>query len=274
MNAALGAAARAARQARLERPLALARDAGDALFLRLRRPPLSATDGSVTLRGFLRHRSFLAELERGGYEPTLRSALLGALEPGCTFVDGGAHLGLYSLLAARAGAAVIAVEPDPYNRAALKLNVAGAGVAVVGRALSDADGVTTFHPSASTTGSSLLPRTDIRMRRPVAVETTTVDALLAGRDLELLVLKLDVEGAEAAALAGARESLRRAARAVVFAEVNPRALASVGAGPAAIVEPLQALGFSLRFAGRSGELGELPAEPTKGNLVASRLGSS
>ena len=146
-------------------------------------------------------------------------------------IDGGAHLGFYSLLAERALAGsgtVLAFEPDPYNFAALQRNVAATSITAVPKALSADTGRSLFQPSLSTTGSSLLPRSDIEMATPIDVETTTIDTELDGLPLDVLIVKLDVEGSELAALAGMQHSLERARTIVLFAEVNPKALASVG----------------------------------------------
>jgi len=270
VKVALGRVARLARRAGLAAPVAVARDAVDAALLRLHLPMLGAAAGGRRLRGFLRHRSFLAEVDRGDYEPTLRQIILASVGPGALFVDVGAHVGYYTVLAAAAGADVIAVEPDAYNRAALERNVRGLPVAVVAAAVADRAGRATFHPSASTTGSSLLPRTDIALRRAVTVETTTVDTLVAGRFDRQLVVKLDVEGAEPLALAGAAETLRRAAALVVIAEVNPSALAARSFALEDVVRPLVDAGCDIEFVDRSGSLGPVPATATKGNLVARR----
>ncbi len=71
--------------------------------------PLRARVDGLVLRGGLRHRSFLAHVERGSYEPFLRSLVEAELGPGILFVDCGAHVGLFSALAARRGARVIGV---------------------------------------------------------------------------------------------------------------------------------------------------------------------
>jgi len=263
----LGRVARLARATGLARPLGAARDAIDAGLLRLRLPVLSAPVAGRRLRGFLRHRSFLAEIGRGEYEPTLRQLILESVVPGALFVDVGAHVGYYSVLAAAAGADVIAVEPDPYNRAALAANVRGLPVEVVAAAVADTVGQATFHPSASTTGSSLLARTDIELRRAVTVETTTVDTLVAGRFDRPLVVKLDVEGAEPLALAGAAKTLR-ATRLVVIAEVHPAALAARSFSPEDVVRLLTDAGCNVEFIDLSGSIRPVPTTATKGNLVA------
>jgi predicted RNA methylase len=79
----------------------------------------------LRLYGYLRHRSFLHSLIGEPYEPLARALFVEALRPDCVVVDGGAHIGLYSLLAARMlprGARIFAFEPDPYNRRAFAVN--------------------------------------------------------------------------------------------------------------------------------------------------------
>jgi hypothetical protein len=88
----------------------------DAVLVRLRIAPLRVVVEGVPVRGFLRHRSFLAEAARP--RTTYAQLFLSLLRPGTTVVDGGAHVGLYSLLAARRAERVFAVEPDAYNLAA------------------------------------------------------------------------------------------------------------------------------------------------------------
>lgn len=270
MNAALGKVARAARAVGLSSPLRHARNAIDSALLRARRPPLRARFEGHELRGFLRHRSFLAGIDRGDYEPTLRNLILDSAGPGALFVDAGAHVGFYSLLAAHAGADVVALEPDPYNLAALRRNLRGTRAEVLGAAVSDSVGAASFHLSSSTTGSSLVDRGDIEMTKSVPVETTTVDALLEGRAFDVLVLKVDVEGAEPSVLAGAHDALRAASRAVVIAEVHPNALAANGAQPDDVVAPLREAGYEVRFVDQQGSVGHVPETPTKGNVVATK----
>lgn len=270
MNAALGKVARAARAAGLGSALRLARNGIDSTLLRARLPVLRANAQGTQLRGFLRHRSFLAGIDRGDYEPTLRHLILESVGPGTLFVDAGAHVGFYSLLADRAGAAVVALEPDPYNLAALRRNLRGTQAEVLGSAVSDSVGAASFHLSSSTTGSSLVDRGDIEMTASVPVATTTVDALVEGRAFDVLVLKVDVEGAEPAVLAGAQHALRDAARVVVIAEVHPNALAANGAQPDDVIAPLRAAGYDVRFVDQHGNVGAVPETPTKGNVVATK----
>ena len=92
----LGTGARWARGVGLGRLMRAGRDGADAAFLWLGRPPLRTDVDGLPLRGYLRHRSFLAHLASATYEPEYRRLFLRELRPGATVVDAGAHIGTYS----------------------------------------------------------------------------------------------------------------------------------------------------------------------------------
>lgn len=273
----LGRAARVARRLRLGGLLAAARDGLDRGFLRLGRPPLRARVRDVEIRGFLRHRSFLAEAV-SGYEDALTELFLRAAEPGAVVVDGGAHIGLHTIMASRRvgpGGRVLAFEPDPYNRAALLSNLERHGctnVVVSPKALGAEPRRTTLHQSLGTISTSLSVREPkYGPFRQLEVEVTSLDAELADVGSATLVVKLDLEGHEPYALAGMRKLAGRDAL-VCIAEVNPEALACAGRSPEDVVAGLRELGLEPRWideeTGALAPVGELGSR--KGNLYAAR----
>ena len=72
---------------------------------------------------------------------------------------------------------------------------------------------------------------------------TSIDAELKDVDVDALVIKLDVEGAEPRALIGARETIARASSVALFLEVNPSALAASGSDEATLLAQVDALGL-------------------------------
>ncbi len=270
MLRAAGIFARAARAAGLGEAFGATRDAADAMFLQTGLPPLSASIDGVRVRGFLRHRSFLDEAARPG--TTYRELFVRTLRPGMTVVDGGAHLGLYTVFGARGvgpGGRVLAFEPDPYNLRALEANSRGlANVVVSPKALAEGPGEAMFHRSSGTIGSSLLARDTSTGAEPV--QLTSIDDELAGAALSSLVVKLNVEGAEPRVLEGARETLARCKDATLFVEVSPDLL---GERTAELVPQLMELGFDVfRITLADQSLQRiLPEEPlAKGHLMAKR----
>ena len=196
------------------------------------------------------------------------------LQPGMTVVDGGAHVGLFTVLAARGvapGGFVIALEPDLYNLAALRVNVDRAGaknVEVVPEALADGGGTASFYQTRSTIGSSLIERGEAAVRM---VRKTSVDLLLRDREVSTLLVKLNIEGAEPLALAGMRETLARVEPAAILFEANPPLLAAAGADVGALVGDLRTQGFTVEYVDLPSQTGvPLPQPVPKGHLLARR----
>ena len=143
-----------------------------------------------------------------GEVATLRELLQGK----DLFVDIGANCGLYSLIAAKAGVSVLAVEPNRLNYLRLKQNIDHNGFANIqpyALALSDKSGRAALYGGGE--GASLL-RNWGGMTNTYAqeVDVDTLDNLLASRSgLREILIKIDVEGHEPAVLSGARGLLTR-----------------------------------------------------------------
>ena len=98
----------------------------------------SRGEASATIFGY-RVRLDLAEamqreIYMGTFEPDEAAMLQGVLKPGMTFVDVGANVGFFTLMAARAvgpGGHVHAVEPGPYAHRRLEVIVRENGIAQV-----------------------------------------------------------------------------------------------------------------------------------------------
>ena len=268
----LGAVAAAARRIGLRGAARAGVAVVDAALLRVGRPPLIAHVDGVAIRGFLRHRSFLADAMRP--RATYAELFQQLLKPGMTVVDAGAHVGLYSVLAARGvgpAGVVIALEPDLYNLAALRVNVDRAdasNVEVVAEALADGAGTARFYETRSTIGSSLIERDEAKAR---SVRTTSIDLLLQGRDPDTLLVKLNIEGAEPLALAGMRDVLARVDPVAILVEVNPPLVEAAGEDVGTLVADLRAQGFAVEYVDLSRQAGvPLPLPVPKGHLLARR----
>ncbi|MEM6996443.1 MAG: FkbM family methyltransferase, partial [Myxococcota bacterium] len=89
--------------------------------------PVAELEGGLTLELNPEDRTLSETLWRTGtWEALQTKALLERLEPGDTFVDVGANLGYYTVLAAKKvgpSGRVFAFEPDPESFALLKRNV-------------------------------------------------------------------------------------------------------------------------------------------------------
>jgi FkbM family methyltransferase len=137
-------------------------------------------------------------LLRGEYE-------MPALDDVEVIVDLGSHIGT-SILFFRArypDARIYGFEPDPATFAKLEANVGGlAGVTVQRRAVAAADGESVLHAAAYSLRSSLVGGWS--ESRAVTVPAARLDRLVNELGLDRIdLLKLDIEGAETEALAGA-----------------------------------------------------------------------
>jgi FkbM family methyltransferase len=128
-------------------------------------------------------------------------------------VDVGAYDGDSAMFfASRFKNKIIGFEPNPVPFAKAQLNVAQfPNVEIFNLGLSDAMGEMDFYVSKNGVSSSLLPIKDfseIEFEKKITVSVTTLDDILA-HHTEILLLKLDVQGAELNILKKGIETLKK-----------------------------------------------------------------
>ena len=202
-----------------------------------------------------------AEMSRQGtYEPHVSEELLRLLQPGSVFVDVGASVGYFTILAARAvgpKGRVIACEPGPQNHSALLLNTVVNdldNVRILPCAVSDTAAVLLYHHLGGGNGAiSAFDGTPESLGTRELVQARRLDDILEGEP-RVDVVKIDVEGAEGRVIAGATQTLRRHAPTLLF-EFSPPGLEAVsGVSGEDLLASLAALGYRFRVLGseRSG----------------------
>ncbi|MFI1568966.1 FkbM family methyltransferase [Streptomyces sp. NPDC020490] len=187
----------------------------------------------------------------GVWEPHLTAWMRARLAPGDLVVDAGAHTGYYTLLASRlVGPAgrVVAIEPSPAFHQALTANLTANGcgnVRTINAAVSDRPGRLTFYLERATNlggTTAVRPRT---VEASFQADAAPLPTLLTTEELAAArLIKLDVEGGEAAAVRGLTPvlgSLRDDAELVI--EVTPKTLAKQGHTVDDVLGPLTAHGF-------------------------------
>jgi FkbM family methyltransferase len=209
---------------------------------------------------------------REWYEPELRY-LESTLSAGMVVIDGGANLGIYTVLAsALVGdeGLVLSFEPGETSFRNLEQNIALNGAQNVRPfklALADTSGTRRlYHTRGGPVGYSL--STDEGVMTPYEiVQTTTIDDTLAAQGIDRVdVLKLDVEGAEELALVGAGRLLE-SSRPIVLFEMQPHAPIASGLQYDGAWTLLRRLGYTLFTVSDDGEL--VPgASPRIGNNLA------
>jgi FkbM family methyltransferase len=148
--------------------------------------------------------------------------LLHALRPNDSFVDIGANVGSYTVLAAKAvGARVLAFEPVPETYAALTDNIQLNHVEARVEARQVCVGRTASHVRLTTRldcMNHVLPDDGAALESSVSVPQVRLDDALAGAAPYLI--KLDVEGYELEALGGAAATLADKRLCALIMEVN------------------------------------------------------
>jgi FkbM family methyltransferase len=169
------------------------------------------------------------------------------LRPGMVVVDVGANVGLHAVLAAQLvapGGTVYAVEPQAWTAKLLSANAwrHGCGnLVVLPVAAGERSGTAALAvPPEGRSGAGLVPSGGDGAE--VAVEP--LDDLVPER---VALLKIDVEGAETAVLAGARALISRSPGLVAVVEFRPRASEA-----AEVLGYYESLGFELCRLGRDG----------------------
>jgi len=180
------------------------------------------------------------------------------LPVGGTFVDVGAHIGIYSLKAARVVGSkghVIAVEPNPDTVRQLRDNIQASGanvIAVQPVACSDSEGeLDLFAAPRPSGGETSLSRVNAQQSGGVVstvyhVRARPLDAIIQESGVSRVdVMKIDVEGAELLVLRGARQALARYGPTLIV-EVEDKKLRPMGASAAELKEFLRSQGYTPR----------------------------
>lgn len=224
---------------------------------------LSARGGTpVVVQG---HRMILApkgeyaapDMVADRYEPETTRLFQAVLRPGQTVMDIGAHVGYYTLLAARTvgpAGSVYAFEPAPENAALLRRNVELNGyrnVVILNQAVSDRSGDSPLFLNQLDTGSHSLQALRLPasgVPQAVTVPVTTLDVFLEAKGWPRIdVVKMDIEGGEGAALRGMRGFLQRAGNLTFIIEFCPWILRRVGSDPSGFLDELSGYGFEIQM---------------------------
>jgi len=177
------------------------------------------------------------------------------LRRGMTFVDIGAHVGFYTLLAARAvgrNGHVYAFEPVASNFDLLARNVAansyGNTVTVLHKAVSDRTGWMDIFASGRDSAYSSLHKTPLAGTVGTPVETVSLDDFFRERHWPPVhVVKMDIEGSEPDALAGMIELSERMPRLKIIIEYNPMLLRAGGRSPEQFLDAIDRLGLRQKW---------------------------
>lgn len=172
------------------------------------------------------------------------------VEPGMVVLDVGANVGFYTIRFADRvgpGGRVHAFEPDPLSFEILSERAARRGnVEVTRTAVGDHAGKITLYCSRTNRADNRVHPSHEGSEKGEAVEVplTTLDDYCAARGIERIdAVKMDVQGAEVAALRGFARTLARTKPAWMLVEFSPEHLRGAGSDPKDFWVILEDLGF-------------------------------
>jgi FkbM family methyltransferase len=180
-------------------------------------------------------------------------------QPGDTILDIGAHIGLFSTIAAKkAGDSgkVYAFEPAPATipvlQQTIRINNLRKSVVPVQQAMGAQIGHITFYVSndEADNSNSLIAYKEDRKLSGVKVEMNTIDNFVQERQIRRVnFLKIDVEGAEFDTLHGGIETFKRFRPHFILA-IHPEPIEKKGDSLQDIYDLLQYLNYKLEYNGK------------------------
>jgi len=183
---------------------------------------------------------------KGSYEVEHSTAISQHLSQTRDAIDVGANMGFFAVLMAQTAKSVLALEPEVGAHEILQRNIArnqlSDRVTVIEAGASDRSGEVELRsvsgrPEYSSIGDIVHPSV---VDQPVQTQTITlqtIDDLVEEHDLDPAVIKLDIEGAEFAALSGAIKTLERS-RPVLLLEVSNDLLLAQGSSAKQVADLL------------------------------------
>jgi FkbM family methyltransferase len=183
-------------------------------------------------------------------ELPVQQAIAAELRPGDVFFDVGANVGFFSLIASRIVSptgTVVAFEPVPEIAHQLEANARINGlknIRVLNMAVAERDGEMrlqlTAHPGGATLEGFGRPHD---RTGTISVPARTLDSLIAiGEVPAPSVIKIDVEGAEAAVLVGATATLAKHHPALIY-ELDASTTSEIEAKAAEVGKLLHSAGY-------------------------------
>ncbi len=184
-----------------------------------------------------------------------------------TFIDVGANVGLFSALALSTNefsGKVICMEPHGESRQYLELTLAinkkmlsSDSLILSAKAASDFDGEAVLFKNPQNKGDNRL-YSDALLADSEKISVTTIDKLCADNNIDKVqFLKIDVQGAEGKAIAGASNILSNSEDCIILSELWPYGLSQYGSSIYDYLGLLKELGFSLFKLEKKGRLSAL-----------------
>ncbi len=199
-------------------------------------------------------------LTLGIYEQNEIAFMHAVCRDGMTIIDIGANVGLFTALCGSLSAPrgqVVAIEPDPTNRAFLERTVAANPrfadrVRILAAAAGTEPGKASLYLSRANLGDHRLYPHEFSTSS-VDVDVVRLDDCLRELAIKTIdLVKIDVQGFELHALKGLEETINASPRVTILSEFWPKGLRAAGADAASYLSWLRRLGFTVSKLERRG----------------------
>src|SRR5574343_315467 len=187
----------------------------------------------------------------GVFEKFESNLFANSIEAGMNIVDIGAHIGYYSVIAARKtgnDGKVFSFEPENRNYSLLRKNIESNrldNVVTVKSALSDAAGKRNLYLNQLNRGNNSFLEGELNNIK-IVVDTDTLDSFMDNcGNPPINIIKIDVEGAESMVLRGMKRTLERNKKITIFTELSPYTMQCLGESAETYLCDLKSLGFSI-----------------------------
>ena len=182
----------------------------------------------------------------GEYESDVKSLLKKELKRGDTFLDIGANIGFYSILASKivgTNGKVIACEASPKMVPRLKTNISLnniSNIEIIEKAISNESGQVKFYISDNL-NSGMSSLRELNNVEPVIVNSIKLDDY-CDKLPKIKLIKIDIEGAEHNAIKGMRKLINRD-KPIIILEVIDLFLNQFGSSSNELLQELDFLGY-------------------------------
>lgn len=204
------------------------------------------------------------------FEPGTTALVRTLVKPGMTFIDIGAHIGYYSLIASSLvgdTGKVYAFEAEPLTFKTLSKNLRHnkkTNVEAFHAAVADKTGeINLYQSHKGTEGIRAFNRTyrSKPTERGVNVPSIALDDFFRAKQFPKIdVIKIDIDGGEPIAIKGMMETLRSAQGVRVVAEIYPLGLEAGGSSAKEYLRTWTALGFTAQEILLDGSLADFDEE--------------
>jgi len=192
---------------------------------------------------------------KGGDEESVQRIFRKMLQEGDVVIDAGANTGNYTMPAAKivgSSGKVIAIEPVESTVEILKKNIAlnnFENVIVYECALGEhEDKLTLYSNETNMMGylQNMKPK-KVETTHSQLVEIKTLDNIIKNINLEIKILKIDIEGSEFLALQGAKTSLEKGLIKNIICEVHSKLLKEFGFSDTMLINLLKTYGYKIKI---------------------------